>query len=136
MRDIGYQHRATVGPSIQMTTRQNRVSELLRSEISDIILRELKDPRRGFITITGVEVTSDMRLARVFVSILGTEKERAGNLAMLNRAKYFIRQSVGKRISIKTLPEIEFELDTSVDEAIHMLELLEQIKHDEQDSSP
>lgn len=118
-----------------MTTRQNKVGELLRAEISDVILREFKDPRLGFITVISVEVTSDMRHARVFVSVMGTEQERAANLKILKRAEHFVRQAVGKRISMKTLPEIEFKLDTSADKAIHMLELLEQIKHDEQDSS-
>jgi ribosome-binding factor A len=118
-----------------MSTRQNKVRELLKIEISDIILKELKDPRRGFITITDVNVTADMAHASVFVSIMGTEKERAGNLAMLSRARYFMRQSLKKRLSMKVIPELEFRLDTSVDHAIRILELMEQIKHDEEDRS-
>lgn len=116
-----------------MTTRQNKVNELLKIEISDIILRELKDPRLGFVTITGAQVSADMRHANVFVSIMGTELDRAGNLALLKRAAHFIRQSLKKRVSMKVVPEIEFKLDTSVDKAIRMLELLEQVRRDEEE---
>lgn len=118
-----------------MTTRQNKVQELLRAEISDILLREIKDPRLGFITITGVEITSDMRHARVFVSILGSEEDRVRNLKVLRSAEHFVRQTLRSRLAMKVLPEIEFRLDTSADNAIRMLELMEQIKHDDEDSS-
>jgi ribosome-binding factor A len=118
-----------------MTTRQNRVQELLRAEISEILRRELKDPRMGFVTITDVAITSDMRHARVFVSVLGSDEDRAENLKILKRAEHFIRQTLGSRLSMKTLPEIEFKLDTSADNAMRILELMEQIKHDDEDRS-
>ena len=119
-----------------MSTRQNKIRELLKTEISDILHRELKDPRLGFITVTDVEITGDLQHARVFVSIMGSDAERAENLAVLNRAERFVRQSLGRRITMKFVPEVEFKLDSSVDHAMRMLELLEQIRHDEEDSSP
>ncbi len=119
-----------------MSTRQEKMQELLREEISDILLREFKDPRLGFITITGTEITSDMRHAKVYVSIMGTDEQRAENMAILKRAQHFTRQAFGRRVKMKVLPDIEFKLDTSVDKGIRMLELFEQIKHDEEDESP
>ena len=67
------------------------------------------------------------------LSVMGNDEVRTENMKLLKNAGHFIRQTVGKRIRMKTLPEIEFKLDTSVDKAIHMLELLEQIKHNEED---
>ena len=119
-----------------MTTRQEKIRELLKEEVADILRKEMKDPRLGFITVTDAEITADLRHAKVFVSIMGSDEVRAENMKLLKNAGHFIRQSVGKRIRMKTLPEIEFKLDTSVDQAIHMLELLEQIKHDEEHHSP
>jgi len=116
-----------------MSTRQEKVQELLREEISDILRKEFKDPRLGFITITGAEITSDLKHAKVFVSVLGTDEERAANMKILKNAEHFVRQAFGKRIKMKVLPEIDFRLDTSADQGIKIFELLEQIKHDEED---
>ncbi len=105
-----------------MTTRQEKIRELLREEISDILRRDLKDPRLGFVTVIDVEVTADLRHAKIFVSVMGSEQDRNENMAILKKAQGFIRQSFGKRVSMKVLPEIEFRLDTTVDKAIHILE--------------
>ena len=80
-----------------MTTRQERVQELLKVEVSDILRRELKDPRLGFITVTDAEITSDLRHAKIFVSVLGSEEERKENMAILKRAEKFVRQELGRR---------------------------------------
>lgn len=117
------------------STRQERVQHLLKTEISEILRRELKDPRLGFITIIDSEITPDLAHAKVFVSIMGSEEEREANMAILNRAARFIRQEFGKRVKMKVLPEIEFKLDTSVERGVRMLELLEQIKRDEDEKS-
>jgi len=118
-----------------MTTRQEKVKDLLKEEISDILRREFKDPRLGFVTIVDAEVTSDLRHAKVFVSILGSDQERDQNIAILKNAQKFFRQSLSKRIRMKTLPEIDFRLDTSAERGVRILELLEQVKHDEQDGA-
>lgn len=109
--------------------------ELLKEEVSDILRREMKDPRLGFITITDAEISPDMRHARVYVSVMGSEEERGENMALLKKAQHFVRQAFGKRVRMKTMPDIEFVLDTSVDRSIRLLELFEQIKRDEKSES-
>lgn len=116
-----------------MTTRQEKIRELLKEEISDIIRREMKDPRLGFITVTDAEVTPDLRHAKVFVSVMGSDEERNRNMNILKNSERFFRQAFGKRVKMKVTPEIHFVLDTSVDRSIRILELLEQVKNDEQD---
>jgi ribosome-binding factor A len=94
--------------------RSQRVSDLLRKEIADIIMYKLKDPRIGFITVTGVDVTDDIKMARIYVSILKDE-ERKPTIEILNSAKSFIRSELSKRLRMKFIPSIEFRLDTSID---------------------
>ncbi len=114
-----------------MSTRQQKVQELLKQEISDIFLREFKDPRLGFVTITDAEVSSDMRHARIFISVMGSDDVRKRNLKVLNNASHFIRSALSKRMSMKTIPDLEFRIDESIDQGIRMLELLEKIKSEE-----
>ncbi|MGB9715515.1 MAG: 30S ribosome-binding factor RbfA [Thermodesulfovibrionales bacterium] len=94
--------------------RSQRVSDLLRKEIADIIMNKLKDPRIGFTTVTGVDVTDDIKMARVFVSIL-KEEERNTSLEILNSAKKFVRSELSRRLRMKFIPTIEFRLDTSIE---------------------
>jgi ribosome-binding factor A len=94
--------------------RSQRVSDLLRKEIADIIMYKLKDPRIGFITVTGVDVTDDIKIARIYVSILKDE-ERKTTIEILNSAKSFIRSELSKRLRMKFIPSIEFRLDTSIE---------------------
>lgn len=114
-----------------MTTRQEKLNELLREEVSYILRREFKDPRLGFVTVTGVEVSPDMRHAKIFVSIMGSEDEKKRNMAVLKNAESFTRQALSKRVKMKILPQIEFRLDTSVDHGVRIFELLEQVKREE-----
>ncbi|MCE5315237.1 MAG: 30S ribosome-binding factor RbfA [Armatimonadota bacterium] len=115
-----------------MSTRQEKICGLLKEEVSDILFREFKDPRLGFITVTDAEITPDLQHARIFVSVLGNDEERATNMAILKRSQHFVRQELKKRIHMKTLPDIEFKLDTTADQGIRIFELLEEIKHDEE----
>ena len=94
--------------------RSQRVGDLLREEIADIIIYRLKDPRIGFITVTGVDVTDDIKIARVYVSVFHDE-ERKTTLEILNAAKSFIRSELSKRLRMKFIPSIEFRLDTSIE---------------------
>jgi ribosome-binding factor A len=105
--------------------------ELLKQEVSDIIMREIKDPRLGFLTVTDAEITSDMRHARIFFTILGDEQERKQSMDVLKHAQHFVRQEFGKRVRMKTLPDIQFVYDDSVDRGVRIFELLEEIKKDE-----
>ncbi len=118
-----------------MTTRQEKLVQLLKEEISDILRREIKDPRLGFFTIIDAEISSDLRHAKIFVSILGSEEERKQSMDVLKHAQHFVRQEFGKRVRMKVLPDIQFYKDETVDKGVRMLELLEEIKKDEEKRS-
>jgi ribosome-binding factor A len=105
--------------------RSQRVSDLLREEIADIIIYRLKDPRIGFITVTGVDVTDDIKIARVYVSVFHDE-ERKTTLEILNAAKNFIRSELSKRLRMKFIPSIEFKLDTSIEYGNRIEKLLKE----------
>lgn len=110
--------------------RSDRVGDLLREEIADIVMYRLKDPRLGFITVTGVEVTADLKLARVFVSTLQTE-ERETALDILNAARSFIHSHLRKRLKMKFIPKLEFRIDTSIEYGFRMDRLLKDISSPE-----
>lgn len=114
-----------------MSTRTEKVEELLKVEISDIILRGLKDPRIGFVTITDVEITPDLKYAKVYVSVLADDIEKRKNLKGLNSAAGFIRNELGKRIRMRVIPTLEFKFDESIEQGIRMFELLQKIKKNE-----
>jgi ribosome-binding factor A len=116
------------------STRQRRVQELLVQEISEIVRREMKDPRIGFVTITDAEVTADLRQARVFFSVLGDEKQREETVTALNRAAGFVRSEFARRAQMRFVPEIRFEFDPSAERGARISQLLEQVRRDEQDA--
>jgi len=103
--------------------------------VSDIVRREVKDPRIGFLTITGAEVSPDMRHARVFVTILGTAEEQAEGLKGLQSAARFIRREFGRRCDLRVTPEIEFRFDVAIQHGARMFDLLEKIKREESEPS-
>ncbi len=107
--------------------RSKRVGDLLREEIADIVIYKVKDPRIGFITITGVDVTDDIKNAKVYVSILKDE-DKETTLEILNTAKSFIRSELSKRLRMKFIPSIEFRLDVSIDYGRRIDKLLSEIK--------
>lgn len=115
-----------------MTTRQERINEMLKIEVSDIIRRELKDPRLGFITITGAEVSKDLRHAKIFISVMGDENQKQETLSVLQKASGFIRSEFGKRATMKMIPDISFRMDSGVEHGARIFELLQQVKSDEQ----
>ena len=100
-----------------MSRRTQQVGEFLREELSDIIRREVKDPRIGFFSLTRVDVSSDLRAARVFVSVLGTDEERAGTLLALRSASGFIRHHLRPRLRMRQIPDLEFRDDRSMEHA-------------------
>lgn len=114
------------------STRQRRVQELLVHEISDIVRREVKDPRVGFVTITDAEVSADLRHARVFYSVLGNEEQREATGEALNRAASFIRGEFARRAQMRYVPEIRFAFDSSVERSARISRLLEQVRQDEE----
>lgn len=100
-----------------MSRRTLQVAELLREELSDIIRREVSDPRVGFFSITEVEVTDDLRSARVFVSVLGSDREREETLTALRSAASFIRFHLKPRLRTRSIPDLEFRDDRSMEHA-------------------
>ncbi len=104
--------------------RVEKVQELMKQEISKIILRELKDPRLGFITVTDVECTGDLREAKVYVSLMGSEKQIKDSWEGLQSSLGYIRREIGQRIRLRFTPELKFELDKSLDYSAHIQELL------------
>ncbi len=100
-----------------MSRRTEQVGEFLREELSDIIRREVKDPRIGFFSLTRVDVPPDLRSARVYVSVLGTDEERAGTLAALRSAAGFIRHHLRPRLRMRQIPDLDFRDDRSMEHA-------------------
>lgn len=114
--------------------RVGRVGEQLKKELSQIIQSELKDPGIGFITVTGVDVTSDLSQARVYLSVLGSDEQKEQTLQALARAKGFLRTEVGKRIRLRHTPELIFVFDTSIEYGSKIESLLEQINKGKSES--
>jgi ribosome-binding factor A len=108
--------------------RRERVAEEMREQIAQLVARQLKDPRIGFVTVTRVEVTADFAHAKVFVSVLGDEKQRRDSLAGLERAAGFVRREVGRRMRMRVLPEIHFVYDKGVDATDRVARLLDEVR--------
>src|SRR5262245_44578015 len=109
--------------------RVDRIEEQLRIELSEILERELQDPRAHFVTVTRVKISPDLRHARVFIDVLGGAEERKKALQGLHSAASFVRRSLGKRLHhLKRIPEIVFDYDESLEKGIRSEELLDQIK--------
>lgn len=111
-----------------MTRRTRQVGEMLREELSDIIRREVKDPRIGFMSITAVEVPPDLRSARVYVSVLGTDEEREKTLEALRSAAGYIRHILKPRLRMRQIPELEFRDDRSMEYAEQISTALREIR--------
>ena len=109
-----------------MGRRPERLAEGIREEVAHIVASELKDPRLGFITITRVEVTHDLGLARVLVSVLGDETERQRSMAALQSATGFVRREIGRRLRIRVVPEIEFRYDKGIEATDRVARLLQE----------
>lgn len=101
-----------------------RVEETLKEEISEIIQKELKDPRIGLITVTSVEVSKDLKHAIIFLSALGGEEEKERCLKGLASAKGYLKQEIGKRLRLKFLPDLEFKIDPSVERGVRISKLI------------
>ena len=114
--------------------RIERVQRLLRSEISSIMQRKLKDPRVGMVTITHADVSPDLKNARVYVSVLREDKSEA--LAGLTSAAGFIRSELMKVLHLRPMPVLEFALDESLELGARTLDLLDQIRHAQEDGPP
>jgi ribosome-binding factor A len=109
------------------TRRQRQVAELLHQEISLLLQRQVRDPRLGFVTVTDVEVTPDLRLATVYVSVMGGDDEVKQTLAGLKSATGFFRHELGSTLSLRFIPDLSFRLDKSLEQGLHIDQLLDSL---------
>lgn len=105
--------------------RIDRISEQVKKEVSEIIQNELKDPRLPkMVSVTEAEVTRDLRYAKVYVSVLGTEADKKNALQALKNAAGFVRREIGQRLQLRYTPEIMFELDNSIERGVYITKLI------------
>ncbi len=104
--------------------RPIRVAELLQAEIADLLLRQLKDPRLRMATVSRVEVSADLRHARVYISRMGSEAEQQATLEGFERAAGFIRGQLGKRLKLRYVPQLTFKIDTTIAYGVRISHLL------------
>ncbi|MDX6407286.1 MAG: ribosome-binding factor [Gaiellaceae bacterium] len=107
-----------------------RVNESVRQVLSEAI-GQLKDPRIGFVTITGVETSPDLRYARVYVSVLGAERKRAQTIAGLQAARTMLQGQLGRELRMKRTPQLTFEYDPSVERGVRMSKLIDELAPDD-----
>jgi ribosome-binding factor A len=112
------------------------VEELLVQEVSDIIRREMRDPRLGLLTLTGAEVTPDLRHARIFFTVIEGKADRDETAEILNRAAGFVRREFANRAQMKYVPDIRFAYDSSVARGARISELLEQVRQQDEQRAP
>ena len=117
-----------------MGIRSDRVEGQLKKEISKILQEDIKDPRIGFVTITRIDLTKNLRYARVYFSILGEDKDKKLALKGLNNAKGYIKGLVADRVKLRYMPEIAFAIDESLEHTQHIYDILNQIKKERSDA--
>ena len=108
--------------------RTERVADLIRQELGQLLERQVKDPRIGFVTVTRVEVTRDLRSARVAVTILGNEQQKKNTLLGLAAAQGFLRHELAQRLKLRHTPQLEFQIDQSLQAESRVEELLRQLR--------
>jgi ribosome-binding factor A len=113
-----------------MTNRMRRVDESLRQVLSEAV-PELKDPRIGFVTVTGVRTSRDLRYAQVFVSVLGNDRKRAASMAALESAQGVLQARIGTELRLKRTPQLDFEYDPSVERGVRMTQLIDELAPDD-----
>jgi ribosome-binding factor A len=112
--------------------RPERVAQEIQAAVADLLLRgKIKDPRIGFITITGVKVSPDLTQAKIFYSMMGTDQQRSDTKAGLKKAEGFVRREVTKRVKLRVSPEVTFEFDPSLDEGDKIERLLKEVRNKE-----
>ena len=117
----------------QASRRPEQVAGTIRQVITDALAREVRDPRVGFVTVTGVLVTNDLSHARVMVSVPGDDAEKAKAMEGLQSAAGFLRTRAARSLTTRTVPELHFELDKGFEHAARIEELLQAIRREEQD---
>jgi ribosome-binding factor A len=111
--------------------RLKRVSQLIKRNISDVIREEMKDPRIGFVSVIDVEVSPDLRAAKVFVSVMDREDGKEKTLQSLNNAAGFIHHCVKEKMTIKRIPTFSFVLDTSIERGVRLCNIIDSIREND-----
>ncbi|MBI2304420.1 MAG: 30S ribosome-binding factor RbfA [Chloroflexi bacterium] len=125
-----------------LTHRRERIGDLIQVEISNILRREAKDPRLNALwSVTNVAVSMDLKYARVFVSVMGTEEEKQRVLQGLDSASGFLRRELGSRLTLRRIPQLVFQRDDSIERGAHLLQLIKEVSsegaaHPEEGISP
>ena len=117
-----------------MFKRSEKVSEAIHEMVSALLVKGLKDPRIGFVTITGVKVTDDLHLATIYFTVVGTDEEKKATEQGLNSAKGYMRKEMGKNLRMRHIPDLIFKYDSSLDYGNHIDSLLRQIHTDDKDA--
>ncbi len=116
--------------------RPERIREFIKEQVGEIIQRDLKDPRIGFVSVTGVEVSADLRHAKVFVSVLGEEQAKVDTMAGLASAQGYVRGELGRRLQMRFSPEVLFRLDDSIERGVRVMSLIRQVTGNQGDAEP
>ncbi len=115
--------------------RQDMLGEQIAEDLSDLIRNRLKDPRVGFASVTSVEVSADLRHAKVFISVMGSPDDQRATMRALEHASGFLRHELAQRLNIRYTPEIGFRLDESIARGAHLLELMRQVRDEAPDAA-
>ena len=115
--------------------RPKRVAELVREEIAGLLMKGLKDPRIGFVSVMTVEMSNDLRVASVYVSLYGTETEKKSSLVGLQHSASWVRREVGQRLGLRFAPEIRFFEDKTLDRVFHLEEVFRRMHGEEEDEA-
>lgn len=116
-----------------MSHRPEKVREFIKEQVSEIIQHRLKDPRIGFVSVTDVEVSMDLRHAKIFVSVLGNDQAKADTMAGLESAIGYVRGELGRRLQMRFTPEILFRLDESIERGTRVMSLIREIREEAND---
>ena len=112
--------------------RKERLEELIKRIIAETLLREIKDPRIGFVTVTKVKLSRDLSIGDVWISVIGDEKEKKLSMAGVQSAGGYIQRMVGKNIKIRNIPRLKFHLDTSIEQGVKMVHMLENLEREDE----
>ena len=119
----------------QRSSRMRKVNELVREVVAEAV-RDLKDPRIGFVTVTGAETSPDLRHAIVYYSVMGTDEEKAATAVGLERARPRIQAALGEETRLRYTPKLEFRVDPSIDEGIRISQILQELAEDDTGGEP
>ena len=111
-------------------TRAERIEELIREEVCEILREKVSDPRVGFVSVTGVEISPDLENASIYVSILGEEKKKAEAMSGLDSATGYIRVELGRRLELRLTPKIRFVRDDSIERGSKVLAVMSRLKNE------